>query len=38
MEEIRNCVLREKNGKEIGVFSGHQLPQASLKQLIVKKT
>ncbi len=29
--EIRNFVLREKNGKEAGVFTGHQPRQAALK-------
>ena len=31
MAEIRNFVLREKNGKEAGVFTGHQPRQAALK-------
>ena len=31
MAEIRNFVLREKNGKEDGVFTGHQPRQAALK-------
>jgi len=31
MAEIRNFVLREKNGKEEGVFTGHQPRQAALK-------
>lgn len=31
MAEIRNFVLREKNGKETGVFTGHQPRQAALK-------
>ncbi|MBU4373574.1 MAG: non-histone chromosomal MC1 family protein [Candidatus Methanoperedens sp.] len=31
MVEIRNFVLREKNGKETGVFTGHQPRQAALK-------
>ena len=31
MTEIRNFVLREKNGKEEGVFTGHQPRQAALK-------
>ncbi len=29
--EIRNFVLRKKNGKESGVFTGHQPRQAALK-------
>ncbi len=31
MAKIRNFVLREKNGKETGVFTGHQPRQAALK-------
>ncbi len=31
MAEIRNFVLREKHGKETGVFTGHQPRQAALK-------
>ncbi len=31
MVEIRNFVLREKNGKETGVLTGHQPRQAALK-------
>jgi hypothetical protein len=31
MAEIRNFVFREKNGKEDGVFTGHQPRQAALK-------
>ncbi len=31
MAELRNFVLREKNGKEAGVFTGHQPRQAALK-------
>lgn len=31
MAEIRNFVQREKNGKETGVFTGHQPRQAALK-------
>src|SRR4030042_3900848 len=31
MAEIRNFVLREKNGKEDGVFTGHQPRQAAMK-------
>ena len=31
MVDIRNFVLREKNGKESGVFTGHQPRQAALK-------
>ena len=31
MEETRNFVLREKNGEEKGVFTGHQPRQAALK-------
>jgi len=37
MAEIRNFVLREKNGKEDGVFTGHQPRQAALKALIAAK-
>jgi hypothetical protein len=29
--KIRNFVLREKNGKELGVFTGNQPRQAALK-------
>lgn len=31
MVEIRNFVLRDKKGKETGVFTGHQPRQAALK-------
>jgi len=31
MVDIRNFVLREKNGNETGVFTGHQPRQAALK-------
>lgn len=31
MAKIRNFVLREKNGKETGVFTGNQPRQAALK-------
>jgi hypothetical protein len=31
MAEIRNFVLREKNGKEWGLFKGHQPRQAALQ-------
>ncbi len=31
MAKIRNFVLREKNGNETGVFTGHQPRQAALK-------
>ncbi len=29
--EMRNYILREKNGKEVGIFTGRQPRQAALK-------